>query len=163
MYDNATEVVVGDNQCTDETSVDFSKYTKLQSITIGDGSFSNANSLLLSGLNELVSITIGDDCFSNVNELHLEGLLKLENVTIGMNSFTQNKNNFGSNTNRKFYLKNCTLLKEVHIGRYSFSDYTYSYVESLDSLELLEFGDVTAISYNFYSAVYASFLSDLYK
>ena len=76
-----------------------------------------------------------------------------------MNSFTRYKNSFGSSY-RKFYLRNCPLLKELRIGRYSFSDYMYSYVENLESIELLEYGDVTENSYNFYNARYASFESD---
>ena len=98
---------------------------------------------------------------------------------IGMNSFTTNKNSYDLGTkgsftdrygkplnaytsyiNRKFYLRNCPMLKEVRIGRYSFSDYMYSYIENLESLELLQFGDVAETSYNFYNADYASFESD---
>ena len=81
-------------------------------------------------------------------------------MTIGVNSFTQYTNYYGSNSNRKFYLRNCPLLKEVQIGRYSFSDYTYSYVENLASLESIVFGNVDEDSYNFYNAIYASFESD---
>ena len=133
---NVTELVVGDGKCNEISSFDLSIYTELR------------------------SIIIGDECFMNVNELHIEGLTKLENVTIGMNSFTQYQNSYGSNSNRKFYLRNCPLLKELRIGRYSFSDYMYSYVENLESLELLEYGDVNETSYNFYSIRYASFESD---
>ena len=78
---------------------------------------------------------------------------------IGMNSFTKYKKSKYAYRNGKFYLRNCPLLKEVQIGRYSFSDYTYSYVENLESLELLEYGDVSKISYNFYFTKHASFES----
>ena len=133
---NVTELVVGDGKCNVISSFDLSIYTELR------------------------SISIGNECFENVNELHIEGLSKLESVSIGMNSFTHNKNSCGDNKNRKFYLKNCPMLKEMRIGRYSFSDYTYSYVENLESLELIEYGDVSENSYNFYYARYASFLSN---
>ena len=136
LPDDATEVIVRDGKCNDISSFDLSIYTELR------------------------SIIIGDECFMNVNELHIEGLTKLESVTIGMNSFTQYKNSYGSNSNRKFYLRNCPLLKELRIGRYSFSDYMYSYVENLESIELVEFGDVSENSYNFHYARYASFLSN---
>ena len=133
---NVTELLVGDGKCNEGVSVlDLSKFTELR------------------------SIIIGDECFMNVNELHIEGLTKLESVTIGMNSFTTRKNGYGDNWYRKFYLRNCPLLKELRIGRYSFSDYMYSYVENLESIELLEYGDVSENSYNFYNARYASFLS----
>ena len=113
----------------------------------------------LSTYTELRSISIGDNSFYYVNELHIEGLTKLESVSIGMNSFTTRKNSYGYNYG-KFYLRNCPLLKELRIGRYSFSDYMYSYVENLESLELLEYGDVSENSYNFINADYASFESD---
>ena len=132
---NVTELVVVDGKCNDISSLDLSIYTELR------------------------SIRIGYECFENVNELHIEGLTKLESVTIGMNSFTQSKNRYGSYSYRKFYLRNCPLLKELRIGRYSFSDYMYSYVENLDSVELVEFGDVAETSYNFYNPYYASFES----
>ena len=128
---------------------------------MGDNMCNEGGSILdLNSYTELRRITIGDESFYNVGELHIEGLTKLENVTIGMNSFTTRKNSYYDNNNRKFYLRNCPLLKELRIGRYSFSDYSYSYVENLESLELLEYGDVDENSYNFYSAYYASFESD---
>ena len=77
-----------------------------------------------------------------------------------MNSFTTRKNGYGSSEYRKFYLMNCPSLKEVRIGRYSFSDYMYSYVENLESIELVEYGDVNEESYNFYNAFEVSFLSN---
>ena len=126
---------------------------------MGDGKCNDLYSFDLSIYTELRSITIGDNSFSSVNELHIEGLSKLESVSIGMNSFTTRKNSYGYNYG-KFYLRNCPLLKELRIGRYSFSDYMYSYVENLESIELIEYGDVTENSYNFYWAKYASFESD---
>ena len=151
---------IGDNSLSGVTTLDLTGKNEMVSITIGSNAFTNANALDLTGKIELVSISIGDNCFANVGELRIEELLKLENLTIGMNSFTQKKNNAGGNSNRKFYLRNCPLLKEVRIGRYSFSDYMYSYIENLESLKLLQFGDVSETSYNFYIAEYASFESD---
>ena len=132
---DVTEMIVGDNKCNTVYALDLRSATELR------------------------IISIGDNCFTKVNELHIEGLTKLESVTIGMNSFTQSKNRYGSYSYRKFYLRNCPLLKELRIGRYSFSDYMYSYVENLDSVELVEFGDVAETSYNFYNPYYASFES----
>ena len=135
----ATQIVVGDGLCNDYdiTAIDLTPYSSY-----------------------LEKISIGDDSYKYVRELHIEGFNALKSVTIGVNSFTQYTNYYGSNSNRKFYLRNCPLLKEVQIGRYSFSDYTYSYVENLASLESIVFGNEDEDSYNFYNAIYASFESD---
>ena len=69
---------------------------------------------------------------------------------IGMNSFT--KKNSGNDTNRKLYVKNCDALKELKIGRYSFSDYSVIEIENVNSLELIEIGEVNEVSFNFYYA-----------
>ena len=55
---------------------------------------------------------------------------------IGENSFTKNKGSSGNNANRKLYVKNCDALKELKIGRYSFSDYSVIEIENVNSLEL---------------------------
>ena len=156
-------ISIGDSSFSKVTTLDMTGLNDLQSISIGDNSFPWVTILDLTSLNELQSISIGDECFSNVYKLRIEGLNQLENVTIGINSFTQYKNSHHpeySHASRYFFLRNCPLLKEVRIGRYSFSDYTYSYVENLESIELIKYGDVSEISYNFYQALYASFESD---
>ena len=71
---------------------------------------------------------------------------------IGMNSFTKNKDSAGNDTNRKLYVKNCDVLKELKIGRYSFSDFSLIEIENVNSLELIEIGEVNNWSFNFYSA-----------
>ena len=71
---------------------------------------------------------------------------------IGMNSFTKRKNSFGYNANRKLYVKNCDALKELKIGRYSFSDYSVIEIENVNSLELIEMGNMKHLSNNFYYA-----------
>ena len=183
---DAKDFIVEDGECSDVESVvmDLTDFTSLETITIGNNAYSSVSSLVLTGLNNLVNLTIGDNCFNYassleitgltnlvnltignscfkyVTELHIEDLNKLESVEIGMNSFTQYTNYYGSNSNRKFYLKNCPLLTEVEIGRYSFSDYMYSYVENLASLESIVFGDKDEDSYNFYNAIEAKFQSD---
>ena len=97
---------------------------------------------------------VGDDCFENVKEVKLIGLSQLERVVIGKNSFTKKKNYYpGSiNPNRHFYLKNCERVRELKIGRYSFSDYSVCEIESVDRLEVIEMGDLNRVSYNFYYA-----------
>ena len=71
---------------------------------------------------------------------------------IGENSFTKNKGSTGNNANRKLYVKNCDALKELKIGRYSFSDYSLIEIENVNSLELIEMGEVIEDSYNFFYA-----------
>ena len=98
---------------------------------------------------------VGDDCFENVDEVKLIGLSKLERVLIGKNSFTKEKNDWprSSNPNRHFYLKDCERLRELKMGRYSFSDYSVCEIENVPSLEVIEMGDLNGSSYNF---LYAS-------
>ena len=106
----------------------------------------------LSRFGELVELKIGEACFMYVNELKLIGLSELESVEIGMNSFTKNKNSWGNDPNRHFYLKNCPKLKSLKMGRYSFSDYTVCEIENVDALEVIEMGDLNDWSCNFFYA-----------
>ena len=100
----------------------------------------------------LKRLEIGDYNFENVRELRLIGLSELESVEIGMNSFTKNKNWYGQDANRHFYLKDCPKLKSLKMGRYSFSDYTVCEIENVDALEVIEMGELNEVSYNFYNA-----------
>ena len=69
-----------------------------------------------------------------------------------MNCFTKEKNSYGNDPNRHFYLKNCPKLKSLKMGRYSFSDYSICEIENVDALEVIEMGDLNEVSYNFYYA-----------
>ena len=91
-----------------------------------------------------------DECFGNVNGLKLIGLNELESVVIGENCFTKYKNACGNNPNRHFYVKNCPSLKELKMGRYSFSDYTLCEIEDTPALEFIEIGDLKNDSCNFF-------------
>ena len=106
----------------------------------------------LSELKYLRRIEIGNGCFENVNEVKKAGLNELESVVIGMNSFTKNKNGYGNDPNRHFYLKNCPKLKSFKMGRFSFSDYKVIEIESVDALEVIDMGDLNKDSRNFYYA-----------
>ena len=97
-------------------------------------------------------IVIGHDAFMYVEEVKLIGLSELESVEIGMNSFTKEKDSYGNDPNRHFYLKNCPELKSLKTGRYSFSDYSVIEIENVDALEVIEMGDLNEDSNNFYSA-----------
>ena len=95
---------------------------------------------------------MGDECFENVEEVKLIGLNQLEKVVIGENSFTKEKNDWGNDRNRHFYLKNCERVRELKMGRYSFSDYSVCEIENVPSLEVIEMGELNEKSRNFYYA-----------
>ena len=114
-------------------------------IIIDNGvSQSDFTELDLSRFLQLKSLSVGDHCFSYVNEVKVIGLSELESVEIGENSFTKEKNSWGDNPDRHFYVKNCPKLKSLKMGRYSFSDYYVIEIENVDALEVIEMGD-----YNF--------------
>ena len=123
-------------------------------MNVSDNSYNEEKltELDLSGFVNLRELKVGNECFMYVNEVKLIGTSKLESVEIGMNSFTQHKNDVENDPNRHFYLKNCPKLKSLKMGRYSFSDYTVCQIEDVDALEVIEMGDLTEYSANFYSA-----------
>ena len=108
----------------------------------------------------LKSIEIGDDCFENVDEVKLIGLNRLESVVIGKSSFTKHKNNWSKDPNRHFFLKNCERMRELKMGRYSFSDYSLCEIENVDRLEVIEMGDVNKWSDSFFYASKLELKSD---
>ena len=125
----------------------------MEVITIGNYWCNGENERIdLSKYFNLKNVSIGNGCFPYQDVLNLTGLHSLERVMIGENSFTKKKNFFGNNANRKLYVKNCDALKELKIGRYSFSDYSLIEIENVNSLELIEIGEIDKVSYNFYYA-----------
>ena len=122
-------ITVGDNQCNGENErIDLSKYVNLK------------------------NVSIGNECFFYQDVLNLTGLHSLERVMIGEKSFTKHKGSSGNDANRKLYVKNCDALKELKIGRYSFSDYSLIEIENVNSLELIEIGEMNNWSNNFFYA-----------
>ena len=125
----------------------------MEVITVGDGQCNGENERIdLSKYVNLKNVSIGNECFFYQDVLNLTGLHSLERVMIGMNSFTKRKNSFGYNANRKLYVKNCDALKELKIDVFSFSDYSVIEIENVNSLELIEIGEVIEDSFNFYHA-----------
>ena len=112
----------------------------------------------LSFMSHLRLLEVGDECFEYVDEVKLIDLSKLERVVIGMNSFTKEKDCWGNDPNRHFYLKNCEGLRRLIIGYWSFSDYTLCEIENVPSLEVIRMGErdywdeSSKGSYNFYYA-----------
>ena len=122
----------------------------MEVITVGNNKCNGTNDRIdLSKYFNLKNVSIGNDCFYYQDVLNLTGLHSLERVMIGENSFTKNKYGYGNNTDRKLYVKNCDALKELKIGRYSFSDYSLIEIENVNSLELIELGGTLLWSYNF--------------
>ena len=85
---------------------------------------------------------MGSCCFMYDGVLNLEGMSCLESLVIGENSFTENRDGHKNNPNRRFTLKNCPSLRELRIGRYSFSDYTVCEITNMIGLEVIEIGDL---------------------
>ena len=107
----------------------------------------------LSSVCNLKVFEVGDYSFAFVEEVKLIGVNQLERVVIGMHCFTKHKNGWSRDPNRHFNLKDCERLRELKIGRYSFSDYSVCEIENVPSLEVIEMGELNEFSYNF---LYAS-------
>ena len=105
----------------------------------------------LSRFVSLRELRMGDDCFEMTEELKLIGLSALESVVIGNGCFTKDGYSAeeGMNPNRHFYLKNCERLRELKIGCQSFMDYSVCEIENVDSLEVIEMGELDDNSFNF--------------
>ena len=103
-----------------------------------------------SSFRSLREVRVGNECFNDVKEVKLIGLKQMERVVIGENSFTKVKDGWLSyDPNRHFYLKNCERLRELKMGRYSFSDYSVCVIENVSSLEVIEMGELNEWSRNF--------------
>ena len=103
----------------------------------------------LSPFSHLKSLIVGDDSFGSSIVFVADGLNELISVHIGMNSFTRRRNGAAERTNREFHLKNCESLRELVIGRYSFSDYVVFDLTNLPQLRTISVGTLQS-SYNFY-------------
>ena len=105
--------------------------------------------LALSFFSNLKVLEVGDYSFSFVDEVKLIGLNQLERVEIGKHCFRRNTE---KNPNRHFHLKNCERVRELKIGRFSFSDYSVCEIENIYSLEVIEMGELDEESYIFFYA-----------
>ena len=100
-------------------------------------------SLYLTKYPYLKSIEIGNDCFSNVDIFKIDGLNELKSLKIGDNSFTKNKNSYGSDSSRSFHILNCAKLESIEIGRFSFSDYGGGFeLNNLPKLSTIKIGSI---------------------
>ena len=124
LHNRIEELIVIDESCNGRewTAFDFSLLIKLR------------------------ELKMGCECLKNVEEVKLIGLNQLERVVIGGKSFRRGDD---YNPDRHFYLKNCERLKELKIGRFSFSDYSVCEIENVPSLEVIEMGELNEVSCNF--------------
>lgn len=74
------------------------------------------------------------------------GLNALESVVIGENSLSKGTD---MDPNRRFMLKKSPSLKELKMGRYSFSAYSLCEIEDTPALQAIEMDEVRKDSYNF--------------
>ena len=140
-------------QCIKECWSDTPVPLNVEVITVGNNKCNGTNDRIdLSKYFNLKNVSIGNYCFFYQDVLNLTGLHSLERVMIGENSFTMKKNSYGNDANRKLYVKNCDALKELKIGRFSFSDYSLIEIENVNSLELIEIGDMDNWNCNFFYA-----------
>ncbi|KAK8820593.1 hypothetical protein WA577_006649 [Blastocystis sp. JDR] len=106
----------------------------------------------LSFMSHLRLFKVGEECFESVKEVKLIGLNQLEKVVIGEKCFTKEKNSWRNDPNRHFHLKDCERLRELKMGRRSFSDYSVCEIENVPSLRVIEMGEMDEYSCNFYYA-----------
>lgn len=95
---------------------------------------------------------VGDRCFKYVREVSLCGMKHLMKVQVGASCFTTHRDWHRKDPNCAFYLKDCPLLKELKVGRYSFSDYVVCEIDAVPALERIEIGELEKTSFCFYDA-----------
>ena len=130
-------------------------HSSIEELNLGNNSCNvmEWTALDLGFLSHLRLFEVGDECFKCVKEVKLIGLSKLERVLIGMNCFTKCGNSWPKyDASGHFYLRDCERLKELKMGRYSFSDYSVCEIENVPSLRVIEMGEMDEYSYNFYHA-----------
>ena len=96
-------------------------------------------------LPNLAVLQVGKNCFQHVLEVKLIGLTCLETVVIGKESFSGDK----EEKEGAFHLKDCERLRELMIGCGSFNHYSVCEIEHVDSLEVMEMGELDEWSYSF--------------
>lgn len=126
---SVTSITIPNWTCNDLecTQLDFSRFTRIE------------------------SIEIGDDCFGHVKTFCMDGFQRLQMLKIGNNSFTQNKNDKGNDLSKSFHVRNCQMLRSIEIGLFSFADFAGQFeLKDLPSLESIKIGAIGTKSYNFH-------------
>lgn len=125
LHNHVEELIVGDDCCNGREwkEVDFSLLERLREIKVGDRCFQKSDGVKIKELKELEKVQIGRRCFAH--------------------------NDVSDHSDRFFVMRNCERVKELRMGSYSFSYYNALTIESVDSLEVIEMGSLSAESYNF--------------
>ena len=134
---------------------DFSLHSLLEELIVKNynGNGLEWSELDLTFMPNLRLLEVGDECFYGVEEVKLIGLDQLERVVIGQRCFTRCRLGRAHNdSSRHFYLKNCKRLRELTIGKWSFSDYSVCEIENLPSLEGIKMGELQRESGMFWYA-----------
>ena len=102
----------------------------------------NSTTLDLSSFHNLTLFSCGGGSFKGVTRFMVDGLNQLETIKIGLHSFTQYINGSPNqeNKNRSFHLSNCSNLKSLEIGLWSFSDYYVMELNNLPNLLSIKIG-----------------------
>ena len=118
--------------------------------------FTGTISLNFEVLSNLIYLNVEDgNQFQTFDTFELSGLNQLEGVKIGQNCFNYQKDTTPKKryNYRKFVISSCPKLTEIHIGNYSFSDFTGEFTLSeLNALTTLYIGQMAKPSFNFYRA-----------
>ena len=128
MDSSITSIIIPNWTCYEReyTIVDFSRFTRVE------------------------SIEIGNDCFGSVKTFKMDGLNRLKTIIIGNNSFTQQKNWFGNDESKSFRILNCESLESIQIDEWSFSDYGGEFeLRNLPQLQFIHIGTIGRDSCNF--------------
>lgn len=157
QYDRNGKTVFDGEWLNDEPvskSVEWSEANQLlhnciEALTVCDGCCTGKDlkQLDFSFFPNLQQLTIGDSCFRNTIDVKLIGLKKLKSVLIGESCFQFTLPYM--NPKRGFYMRDCPQVKELIIGHASFHMYRVCEIANNPSLEGIEVGGRSAISYCF--------------
>ena len=128
---SVTSLIIPDWSCNDlhHTMFDFSRFSVIE------------------------SIEIGNDCFGLVQTFKIDGLNRLKTIKIGRNSFTQEKNSYGTDKSKSFHILNCESLESIVIGEFSFNDFGGEFeLKNLPQLQSIQIGDTESDSFNLHSS-----------
>ena len=107
----------------------------------------------LSRFSLVESIEIGNNCFESVRSFQIDGLNRLKTLKIGNKSFTQEKDDCGSDESKSFHILNCESLESIQIGEFSFSDFAGEFeLKNLPQLQYIEIGETGSNLWNFYGS-----------
>ena len=111
---------------------------------VGNGQYNEVNrtQLRLRNMIRLKRIMIGDECFGKVRVVELDGLIELESAVIGERSFTIEKDQpwDSERSDGVCRIVNCSKLKSIQMGYYSFGDYHSFELTNLPSLQSIDIG-----------------------